>query len=258
MKKTSGTILIIAAIVAVLVSVEGFAQPVGRAGRGQRLFSPQMQPFNPPVYQPDVLTPDGPPYGDFGLACPNPLGPYAGLGRGGANAPGFGMRAHGRGFGAQDYGPGWGMQGPGGGILMLRVLRLLNLTEEQQEQIRTILKEKKEPMEAARTAVQNATQALHQAVIEEKGEDPIRTAAQALGEAIGQQAILRASIATSIKAVLTEEQIKKLDELKKQSTQWLGPPGLGARTQVQRQPAVPEPNQPTPPFPLRQGRRGRW
>jgi len=149
-------------------------------------------------------------------------------------------------------------QGPGGGILMLRVLRQLNLTAEQQEKVKAILEQSREESQAAGTAVQNAAQALHQAVIEEKGEDAISTAAQTLGKAIGDQAIQRASIATSIKAVLTEEQVKKLEELKKQGTQWLGLPGIGAQTKFRGQSLVPEPNQPMLPFPPRQGRRGRW
>ena len=276
MKKTAAIMLIVAAIIAVLVSAQSFAQPGGRAGRGQRPFYPQTQPLNPPVllngsdegpvHQPEAMTPDGPPYGDFGLDCPNPLGPYYDrFGRGGDQGPGFGPQGYGPGWGMQGRGPGMGLQPHNGqgGILMPHVLRLLNLTDEQQEKIRTILEEKKEPMEAARTAVQNANQALHQAVMEEKEEAAIRAAAQTLGEAIGNQAVLRASIMTSIKAVLTEEQLKKLGDLKKQGTQWLGPlhlgpPGIGVETHVQGQPSGPEPNQPTLPFPPRQGRRGRW
>jgi Spy/CpxP family protein refolding chaperone len=90
----------------------------------------------------------------------------------------------------------------------------LDLTKEQYEQVRTILEDNKENAQTAERGVRNAQKALHDAVIDEAGEEAIRNAAAEVGKAIGDQAVLRAQTAASVKGVLTEEQLVKLDTIK--------------------------------------------
>jgi Spy/CpxP family protein refolding chaperone len=97
---------------------------------------------------------------------------------------------------------------------MLRVLRRLDLTEEQHEQVRTILEDNKENAQTVEKGVRDAQKALHDAVINEAGEEAIRNAAAEVGTAIGNQAVLRTQTAASVKGVLTEEQLQKLDTIK--------------------------------------------
>jgi Spy/CpxP family protein refolding chaperone len=102
------------------------------------------------------------------------------------------------------------------GMAIVRGLRWLNLTEEQREQIRAILEEAEDVSEANREIVADATEALHTAVIEGSDEKAIREAATNLGNALGDQAVQRASIIASIKEVLTDEQLEQLQEMKDQ------------------------------------------
>ena len=90
----------------------------------------------------------------------------------------------------------------------------LNLTDEQKAQIRQIQEQGKADAEAAQEAVVAARDALHDAVIGGAAEADIRAAATALGEAIGNQAVVHAKTVAAAKAVLTDEQRTKFDELK--------------------------------------------
>ncbi|MHC4558053.1 MAG: hypothetical protein ACYS80_12200 [Planctomycetota bacterium] len=94
------------------------------------------------------------------------------------------------------------------------MLRALDLTEEQKLLIEEILEVAKVEMEVAREAIAEAAKALHEAVIEGADEDIIREAATVLGIAIGDEAVLKVSVITSIKGVLTEEQLAELEEIK--------------------------------------------
>jgi len=162
-------------------------------------------------------------------------------GRGGRPGPGFGrnMPSEPRmgpqggimGFGGLGM-PGIGV-GPGVCPVPLRILRQLNLTDEQVEAINEVLKANQEKGEAARKAVSEAMKALHEAVI--KGDEAgIREAAANLGKALGDGAVLKASTMTSVKKVLTDEQRKELEELTaklkeraENLPQEIGAPGLG-------------------------------
>jgi Spy/CpxP family protein refolding chaperone len=94
----------------------------------------------------------------------------------------------------------------------LRILRQLDLTDEQVETIQKVLETNKENAEASRKAIAEATKALHEATV--KGDEAgIQEAATNLGKAIGKGAVLRASTMASVKKVLTEEQREKLEEL---------------------------------------------
>jgi len=138
-------------------------------------------------------------------------------GRPSMNAPGPGMP----GMPPMPGGPGMGSgapgmrQGPGGpdGI-MGAIMHKLDLTDEQREKIETIMDENHAKTSAARRTVEKARKALEEAVSSDADEAAIRKAATALGTALGDEAVLKVKTMKEIKAVLTPEQIKKLDELK--------------------------------------------
>jgi Spy/CpxP family protein refolding chaperone len=100
------------------------------------------------------------------------------------------------------------------GMMLARVLRSLDLTDEQKEQVKGILEAAKDKTQAAREALADATKRLHTAVTEGADEAAIREAAANLGKAIGDQAVLRASTMASIKEVLTDEQREQLEKMK--------------------------------------------
>lgn len=127
---------------------------------------------------------------------------------------GFGRRGRSRGPSGRG-----GHRRPGHGVPILRALPRLNLTEQQHEQVESILDESRENMQAAHENVREAMQTLHQAVGDEADVDTIRTAAAEIGQALGDEAVLKVSIAVSIKDLLTEEQLEELEELKAQAEQ---------------------------------------
>jgi Spy/CpxP family protein refolding chaperone len=111
-------------------------------------------------------------------------------------------------------GPGMG-QGPDGQAGMMgAIMQKLDLTDEQREKIETIIDENHAKTSAARRAVDKARRALEEMAAADANEPAIRKAAAALGTALGDEAVLKAKTMKDIKAVLTADQIKKLDELK--------------------------------------------
>ena len=124
--------------------------------------------------------------------------------------------------------PGIG-RGPGVCSVPLRILRQLDLTDEQVEAIQKVLEANKEKAEATGKAIVEATKTLHEATV--KGDEAgIREAATNLGKAIGNGAVLRASTITSVKEVLTDEQREKLEELTaklKKRAEQVGAPNIG-------------------------------
>ena len=143
-----------------------------------------------------------------------------GRGRGGRPGPGMGwnmprgplMEPPGGLIGpACPFIPGIG-GGPGVCGVPLRILRQLDLTDEQVEAIQKVQEANKEKAEASRKAITEATKALHEATV--KGDEAgIREASTNLGKVIGNGAALRASTMASVKEVLTDEQRKELEEL---------------------------------------------
>jgi Spy/CpxP family protein refolding chaperone len=101
---------------------------------------------------------------------------------------------------------------PGGWILSLAWW--LDLTKEQVAQIQGIVDEAQLEAKEAAEVVAAAQATLHEAVVNGATEEDIRVAAGALGIVIGDQAVLRAQTLTAIKAVLTEEQLKRFDAIK--------------------------------------------
>jgi len=111
-------------------------------------------------------------------------------------------------------GPGMG-QGPGGADgVMGAIMQKLDLTEEQREKIETIRDDNHAKTSAARRAVEKARRALEEAIAANADEAALHKAATTLGNALGDEAVLKVKTIKEIKAVLTPEQLKKLDELK--------------------------------------------
>ncbi len=158
---------------------------------------------------------------------PGPRGPRQGFGGPGQGLPPCMGQPVGPGLQQQGWGgPGNGMpprMGPAGGPgLGLRGLFRLDLTQEQLAAIKAIQEEHKQTMESLRTAVQEARQTLQQAVVAGDDDEAIRSAATALGQAMGDAAIARVGDVKAIKAVLTEEQLTQLEAMKDQAP---SPPG---------------------------------
>jgi len=124
--------------------------------------------------------------------------------------------------------PGIG-RGPGVCGVPLRILRQLDLTDEQVKTIQKVLEANKEKAETSRKAIAEATKALHEATI--KGDEAgIQEAAKNLGKAIGNGAVLRASMMNSVKEVLTDEQREELEELTaklQERAEQIGDPNIG-------------------------------
>ncbi|NIP22815.1 MAG: hypothetical protein GWN67_09620 [Phycisphaerae bacterium] len=119
--------------------------------------------------------------------------------------------------------------GPGVCALPLRILRQLDLTDEQVKAIQEVLEANKEKAEDSRKAIAEATKALHEATV--KGDEAgIQEAGTKLGKAIGNGAVLRASTMNSVKEVLTDEQREKVEELTaklKERAEKMKDPNLG-------------------------------
>ena len=131
---------------------------------------------------------------------------------GAGGGPGFGRGPmHGAGPGMMAHGPGPMGLGPGGALGFGAAQ--LNLTDEQRQVIRTICQQSRADANEVVAAIDDARAALHEAVIAGADEAKIRTAATALGTAIGNQAVLQSQTITAVKAVLTEEQRKEYEKI---------------------------------------------
>ena len=130
---------------------------------------------------------------------PAPRGPRGGQGRGGRPS----------GFGGH---PGMG-QGDIGQFILERMGDRLELTEEQRTEIKGIFEDSKEDRQALRATVQEAMKALHEAA-QDGTEAEIIAAGKALGDAHTNQALQKSATMKSVKAVLTDEQVAQLDEIK--------------------------------------------
>jgi Spy/CpxP family protein refolding chaperone len=114
-----------------------------------------------------------------------------------------------RGFGGH---PGMG-QGDIGQFILGRMGDRLELTEEQRTEIKGIFEDSKEDRQALRATVQEAMKALHEAA-QDGTEAEIIAAGKALGDAHTNQALQKSATMKSVKAVLTDEQVAQLDEIK--------------------------------------------
>lgn len=91
----------------------------------------------------------------------------------------------------------------------------LSLTESQQAEIKLINSQHREQHQGARETVHEARKALRESVRAGESESTIRALATALGQAMGDQAVARASYYQAVSALLTEEQREKWQSLSK-------------------------------------------
>lgn len=105
------------------------------------------------------------------------------------------------------------LSGQFGRLLELR--SELNLTTEQRKQIRDVVVSHNTEIATAIKPVVEKRRALREATLAANvDETAIRTAANDLGKAIGDAAMIGAKVKAEVRAVLTPEQQKKLDEFR--------------------------------------------
>ena len=121
-----------------------------------------------------------------------------------------------RGGSGGQMGPGGMRGGLGMGQMPIsRMLRTIKLTDEQKKQAKVITDKSKKAAELTRKQTDQATKALHDAVAKEASDEKIRECALAIGKAMGDQAVGRVKTIKDIKAILTEEQVKKFEDTQK-------------------------------------------
>ncbi len=141
---------------------------------------------------------------------PGGLGPRGGgFGPGQGQGMGLGQGAgQGQGFGRRGGGPGGPMLGRGGPGMMLMGL---DLSSEQQAQVKTLFESEREANQAGRQAVAEARQALHAAIFANV-VDPGTIAGLQEKIAAAEQAQLKRSVDTqlTLSGILTPEQRAKV------------------------------------------------
>ena len=106
-------------------------------------------------------------------------------------------------------------EGQGFGGRFMAELKQLNLTADQSQQIASIEKQNKEPMQAAMTKAQETREALNRQI--QAGpfdEQSVRDACKKAAAAGEEAAVLRAKISGLIRAVLTSDQQAALDKMR--------------------------------------------
>lgn len=122
-------------------------------------------------------------------------------------------------------GPGRrGIEGKRGGgddsriWIILRLKDRLGLSDGQVGQLKAVRDDVRVQYVANTEAVRAQKDALQDAVQSGASETDIRAAADAIGKALGEQAVLRVKTKARVDGVLTDEQKAKLEELKNQRT----------------------------------------
>jgi len=125
----------------------------------------------------------------------------------------------GLGLGGEQQGPlARLMSGQLGRLLTLR--SEVNLTTDQKQKIAVIVKSHKAEIAAAAQPIVEKRRALRDAVnAKTPDEKAIRAASEELGKAIGGAAVLGSKIKAEVRAVLTPEQLQKIEEFRKNSDQ---------------------------------------
>jgi Spy/CpxP family protein refolding chaperone len=108
------------------------------------------------------------------------------------------------------------MRGPGGpeGFLPLHLLRELNLSESQREQIRAARQAKADELKELRQKTFQARRSLHQATFGGEEEMVLRQLAEGLALAEGDLAVAEAGLHREVMSILTPEQVQKLEKLR--------------------------------------------
>lgn len=101
--------------------------------------------------------------------------------------------------------------------LILKSQEALALDPNQIQKLEALKDETKGQLKAAAQAVKAKKDALNELTQSGASEADIRAAAVALGTALGDQAVLKASLNAKINAILTAEQKVKLDQLKEEN-----------------------------------------
>ncbi len=104
------------------------------------------------------------------------------------------------------------MQDPGDRMFGM-MIRRLDLTEEQKEEVRDIRESYQDKIRDARQEVIKAMKELGEKVQDEAEESEIREIAAKVGVAMGDQAVIKVQQLKEIKSVLTEDQIEELEEM---------------------------------------------
>jgi len=121
------------------------------------------------------------------------------------------QRAHGGGFG----GPGGFGHRPG-----LELLRSLDLTDQQRQQVRTIMESHKSDFQQVHERIRTAFEAQHAAgAATPPDEATIRAKATEVGAAEGDLAVLMARVRTEVFQILTPDQQAKAQQLQQERAQ---------------------------------------
>ena len=100
-----------------------------------------------------------------------------------------------------------------GRFLILR--SQLNVTPEQREKVRAIMESHSDEITPVAKKIVQKNRALRKEVFAEKpDETAVRAAADQLGKAIGDAAVLAAGIRAETRKVMTPEQIEKIEEFR--------------------------------------------
>ena len=110
---------------------------------------------------------------------------------------------------------------PLGKMIMARIGRALvlrselDVTSDQRDQIRGIVKSNKTEIAAAIKPIVESRRALRDAVLSESAnESDIRAAADKLGKDIGDAAVRLAPVVEKVRSVMSDEQLDKIREFK--------------------------------------------
>jgi Spy/CpxP family protein refolding chaperone len=96
----------------------------------------------------------------------------------------------------------------------------LNVTDEQRSQIREVVAKHRDEIKPVVASVVEKRKALRQAVMANPvDEAAIRTASDNLAKVIGDAAVLASKVIAEIRPILTEEQIKKVQEFQAERDQ---------------------------------------
>ena len=112
-------------------------------------------------------------------------------------------------------GEGVGPMGHGGPMSQLRMLRELDLSDDQRQQVRALLEEVEATGVPER--LREARESLHDAIESGADEASLRQLASQLGAVEGDAAVERARVQGRIQEILTAEQKKELEQLKEQA-----------------------------------------
>lgn len=152
---------------------------------------------------------------------------------------------HGGPFGAGGLGPGggpgFGRGGLGGPLAMLRQL---DLTETQRDQVRQVMEGQREAFRAIGERLAAAHKAQHAAVTAAPlDEQAVRAKSAELAEVMADAAVLRARVHSEVFAVLTPEQQAKAAELAAQREARRDQVRERVRQRIQQRRAAPPRNQ---------------